>query len=218
MIGIYKIISPSNKIYIGQAIDIKKRWNQYKNLEHFSMGTKIYNSLSKYSYDQHKFEILQECKLEELNKLETHWKQYYLYINNWNWNKVLYHELYDNGGGPKSTETKQKMSITHQNYLVKPEILAKRLINCKKSSTLSSKIKRNQNINWVERNKKLEKPKLFYDKIEKFDLDGKSIKVYTNINEILLEFNNPRPQNLYACLKGKYKTWMGFKWKGYTDC
>jgi len=29
MTGIYKIISPTNKIYIGQSIDIEKRWISY---------------------------------------------------------------------------------------------------------------------------------------------------------------------------------------------
>lgn len=28
--GIYKITSPSGKIYIGQSIDIKRRWLDYK--------------------------------------------------------------------------------------------------------------------------------------------------------------------------------------------
>ena len=31
MIGVYKIISPNNKIYIGQSINIEKRWGQYIN-------------------------------------------------------------------------------------------------------------------------------------------------------------------------------------------
>lgn len=30
MIGIYKITSPSNRIYIGQSIDIEARWKSYK--------------------------------------------------------------------------------------------------------------------------------------------------------------------------------------------
>jgi len=30
MIGIYKITSPSNKVYIGQSINIEKRFKSYK--------------------------------------------------------------------------------------------------------------------------------------------------------------------------------------------
>ena len=31
--GIYKIISPSNKIYVGQSWNIEKRFKKYKNLD-----------------------------------------------------------------------------------------------------------------------------------------------------------------------------------------
>ena len=30
-IGIYKIISPSHRIYIGQSINIERRWTSHKN-------------------------------------------------------------------------------------------------------------------------------------------------------------------------------------------
>ena len=32
-IGIYKITSPSNKIYIGQSINIERRFKEYKTLK-----------------------------------------------------------------------------------------------------------------------------------------------------------------------------------------
>ena len=32
LIGIYKITSPSNKIYIGQSLDIDRRFKTYKNI------------------------------------------------------------------------------------------------------------------------------------------------------------------------------------------
>ena len=31
MIGIYKLTSPSNKVYIGQSLNIKNRLSKYKN-------------------------------------------------------------------------------------------------------------------------------------------------------------------------------------------
>ena len=65
-IGIYKITSPSKKIYIGQSIDIEYRWKSYKRL-HCQTQTKLYNSLKKYGSDKHKFEILQLCDKEQLN-------------------------------------------------------------------------------------------------------------------------------------------------------
>ena len=77
MIGIYKIISPTNKPYIGQSINIKKRFGQYKRFDCKNQN-KLYNSLVKYGWDAHKKDILEECSIEQLNERETYWKQYYL--------------------------------------------------------------------------------------------------------------------------------------------
>ena len=65
MIGIYCITNPVGHIYIGSSNNIKKRWNVYKNLS--CKGQKgIYNSLIKYGYDAHTFEVIYECNKEEL--------------------------------------------------------------------------------------------------------------------------------------------------------
>lgn len=46
IIGIYKITSPSGKIYIGQSINIEKRWEKYqKYIENIKNQIKLYNSL-----------------------------------------------------------------------------------------------------------------------------------------------------------------------------
>lgn len=107
-VGIYKILSPTNKIYIGQSINIEQRWKFYDFLN-CKGQIHLYNSLKKYGSKNHKFEVLEECSLEELNRRETYWKQHFLDQNNQNWNKMLFCELYDKGG-PKSEITKQKIS------------------------------------------------------------------------------------------------------------
>ena len=71
--GIYKITSPSGRIYIGQSIDIQKRWNQYK-YNSCKSQTKLYNSLKKYGWENHKFEIIEECSKEELSNREKFWE------------------------------------------------------------------------------------------------------------------------------------------------
>lgn len=114
MVGIYKITNPKGKIYIGQSIHINKRWDQYKyNIT--SQQTKLYNSLKKYGYENHIFEIIEECSLEFLNEKEVYWKRYYLNLVNNKWSKVLFHDLYDLGGGPKSKETIKKMKTFQSN-------------------------------------------------------------------------------------------------------
>jgi group I intron endonuclease len=76
MIGIYKITSPTKKIYIGQSVNIEKRILSYKGL-HCKNQTIIYNSLKKYGVDKHKFEILCECEISELNDKERYYQDLY---------------------------------------------------------------------------------------------------------------------------------------------
>jgi group I intron endonuclease len=76
MIGIYKITNPSGKIYIGQSIDIVRRFGEYKNMK-FSPQIKLKNSIKKYGLENHKFEIIEECNVENLNYKERYWQDYY---------------------------------------------------------------------------------------------------------------------------------------------
>lgn len=76
MIGIYKIISPTNKIYIGQSVNIEKRFYRYKKL-YCKTQRKLYNSFLKYSVEQHIFEIIEECDIENLNERERHYQDLY---------------------------------------------------------------------------------------------------------------------------------------------
>lgn len=109
MIGIYKITSPTNKIYIGQSLDIEKRFVNYKGL-FCKQQTKLYNSLLKYGVDNHKFEILEECSVDLLNERERYYQDYYnvLSVNGLN----CWLTKTNDKSGLLSNEIKQKMSIS----------------------------------------------------------------------------------------------------------
>ena len=81
--GIYKITSPSNRVYIGQSVDIEKRWRPYKCV---GVGAKkqilLYRSLVKHGVENHIFEIIEECEVEELNNREGYWQDFYDSVNN----------------------------------------------------------------------------------------------------------------------------------------
>jgi group I intron endonuclease len=77
MIGIYKITSPSGRIYIGQSVDIVKRKQQYSSGINYNNQTKLYNSLVKYGFSEHIFEIVEQCVVEELNERERYWQEFY---------------------------------------------------------------------------------------------------------------------------------------------
>ena len=71
--GIYKITSPSQKIYIGQSINIYKRWKyEYKKL-HCKSQCLLYRSFVKYGVENHIFEIIHQCEREQLNELEKYY-------------------------------------------------------------------------------------------------------------------------------------------------
>lgn len=102
-IGIYKITSPSNKIYVGQSTNIEKRWRIYSNIN-CKGQTKLYNSFLKYGIENHIFEIIEECLIEQLNEREIYWGEYYNTLN-----EGLNLKL-GNGVGTLTNEIKNKIS------------------------------------------------------------------------------------------------------------
>lgn len=83
MIGIYKITNLiNNKMYIGQSTDIKARWIAEKTRA-FNCSSNSYNAplsraFRKYGIENFSFEVLDNCKQEELNEKEI----YYIYFYN----------------------------------------------------------------------------------------------------------------------------------------
>ena len=67
--GIYKLTSPTGKVYVGQSKDIKRRFKQYKRLA-CEFQPKLYASLSKHGPKNHAFDIIEVCDNENLNMLE----------------------------------------------------------------------------------------------------------------------------------------------------
>lgn len=70
---IYKVTSPSGRVYIGQTVNLKRRLKEYRTLK-CNQQTKLYNSLKKYGFDKHNIEILEYCKEEELNDRERYYQ------------------------------------------------------------------------------------------------------------------------------------------------
>lgn len=71
---IYKITSPTNRIYIGQAKNLRKRIATHK----FSMRKEksnviLINSFKKHGFKEHKIEIIEECENEVMNEREIFW-------------------------------------------------------------------------------------------------------------------------------------------------
>jgi len=69
MIGIYKITSPSKRVYIGQSVNIFNRIKKYKK-GNCEGQIKLHRSILKHGFEKHHFEILCECEVSELNDKE----------------------------------------------------------------------------------------------------------------------------------------------------
>lgn len=72
---IYKITSPSNRIYVGKTFDLRKRINAHrhsvkkKNTSHVI----LINSLRKHGFDEHIFEVIEECDDKLIDEREIYW-------------------------------------------------------------------------------------------------------------------------------------------------
>lgn len=131
---IYKITSPSGKVYIGSTINFKKRIKHYKNLD-CKAQRKLYSSLVKYGFDSHKIEIVEECNIDKLLERERYYGELYntcsdnglnLALPNYGDKKVIYSEEtlrrkseVEKGeknhffGKKHSEETKHKIRLVH---------------------------------------------------------------------------------------------------------
>lgn len=77
MIGIYKITSPTKKVYIGQSVNIERRFSTYKRNNPINKQPRLYGSFKKYGIENHKFEVIEECDISELNNRERYWQDYF---------------------------------------------------------------------------------------------------------------------------------------------
>ena len=70
--GIYKITNPKGRIYIGQSTNIRKRRNAYRKST-CNDQRRLYNSIIKYGWETHVFEVIHNCDAQDLNR----WEKYY---------------------------------------------------------------------------------------------------------------------------------------------
>ena len=117
MIVIYKITSPSGKIYIGQTTNYSKRHNAYKN--HKCKGQpKLFASIEKYGFINHTIEIIKECQVEDLNYYERYYQEYYESVLD---GLNLRYTATTDKSGFMSEETKKKMSDSGKGKIITKE-------------------------------------------------------------------------------------------------
>lgn len=78
--GIYKVTNKINgKVYIGQSVDIGRRWRQHMTAED---DIYFHKAIQKYGVDNFIWEVIEKCKKSELDERESYWIEYYDSFNN----------------------------------------------------------------------------------------------------------------------------------------
>lgn len=231
--GIYKITSPSGKIYIGQSIDLKTRISRYKsNLKSSKGQVKLHNSFCKYGAENHKFDIIELCLPKYLNNMERYYQEKFDAVNN---GLNLRYTKSTDKSGKMSAESIAKMLVYKNN--ISSEHRAKMIENGKKRKVLPSmigkkhteetklkistsskgKVKSKEHCTNISKSKsgaivpiqvriKKSKPVLQYD------IQMNLIAEYYSCREATRQ-TGVHNGDLIACCKGKYKQAGGFIWR-----
>lgn len=185
--GIYKLTSPSGKVYIGQAYDLNKRFKRYRCLDCKHQNA-LYNAFLKYTPKSFNVDILfitnDDTNIEFiLNQLEED------FIN-------LYDCLAPNGYNLKAGGRNAKMSDESK----------------KKMS--DGQIKRRLNMSDEEKQQIIDKgSKTRMIKIDQYDLEGNFIKTWESAKDAARELNISSVGNISSVCRGGRKSTGGFMFK-----
>jgi group I intron endonuclease len=116
MIGIYRITSPSGKVYIGQSKNIERRFRQYRNRSP-KKQRKLYNSFEKYGLDNHKFEIIKTFETEPRQDLFNQWEVLF-WKHSFDLGQESLNVKVPGSNGRHSDETKRRISAGHKGKIM----------------------------------------------------------------------------------------------------
>jgi group I intron endonuclease len=115
---IYKITSPSDRVYIGQTNNFKRRLRNYNN--YMCKGqTRLYASFKKYGVENHKFEIIKECLEQEMNEFERFFQEKYDVLGKKGLN--CKYQKTNGKSGKLSEETRSKISKSNKGRKIPKE-------------------------------------------------------------------------------------------------
>lgn len=249
MIAIYKITSPTGRIYIGKTKDIFRRITEYKKCistkNSISKQVKIYNSITKYGWEKHSFDVVAYCNEKHANELEIYYISYFKSFNGINKKGMNLTLGGDGGSGLKkkmSESTKLKVSlqkgngpfdIIDYNTLEIVESNLSSLVKVANFLKISKHVSRSS-----YKNKTIINSVIIKHSLHKFDISLYSIKktnerrvVKLNCENVLLDryksikeaslssLNNEKtfnPSCIRRCCAGQTKTAHGYIWM-YED-
>lgn len=226
MVGIYKITNLVNgKTYIGQSIDIQRRFWEHRCISHES-NVHLKNALRKYGKENFKYEVLEECSEEQLDEKE----RYYI--------SILKPEYNVTNGGQDTLRRypeviKQKISVKSKEQWAKMsnEEKAKRIKNNlkgpRKGHTVSEKTRtklreintgKTQSLETIEKRKETIRNKKRSGYVQTNAGHRKKIicletgEIFESVKQASAQLNTSR-SNISKVLKGKQKTVKGYRFE-----
>jgi group I intron endonuclease len=238
MIGIYKITSPTGKVYIGQSVNLEKRQREYAALRNCKGQIKLHNSLIKHGFSEHIFEVVEECSIEVLNRRERHWQDFYDVLSEKGLNCKL--TKTEDRSGKMSEESRSRKSDSLKAFYKTPEgkelkimqaaarrvfnktqegieSIAKRVsgIDMKARTANTDYVARTANTNWATRftnTSWVARSKNNSKAVLQFYKDQTFAKEWPSVKEAGEALNIDRG-NISSCLAGRCKSVGGFIWK-----
>lgn len=220
MIGIYKITNPNCKIYIGQSINIEKRFDRYKKGDCIAQYA-LFSSLIKYGWVNHNFEILEECNISQLDTRERYYQNLYNVLGENGLNCIIIgsdgvKQIYSAESIEKMSDKAKKRTISearksHQSKMLKG---IKHTDEHKLKISLANKGKDH----WWHKGK----PTSDYQKLQaklhnqkticQYSKDGKFIKEWDSVKSVA-DYYGISGSSVSDCARSKNKSAIGFIWK-----
>jgi group I intron endonuclease len=181
MVGIYKITSPSNSVYIGQSWNIEHRWNGYNSMKNIRGNEgKLPASFLKYGAKDHIFEVVHELPKDITQDILDRYEQ--LYIDCYRDCEINILNTREAGSrGKHAEETKEKLrnikGALHFGWGKKRPEHSKKMIGDKNPRAKA---------------------------IIQYDIDGNIIHEYSTAKEANMITNIPRSSICRSCKKNKF--------------
>lgn len=209
MIGIYKIESPSGKVYIGQSWNIRRRWNDHKSTKSYK-HKKLNASFLKYGVINHNFDLLHILPNDISQDILNYYEQIYIdAFRNCNI-ELLNLKEGGNGYGKHSQETKaiikekRKHQIVTDKQRKKISNFFKTIPRTKEWIDKVANANKGRKVSYETRLKKM-KP------IKQLSLDGEYIKDW-DCSRNAAKGLGTTESNICNCLTGRSKSAAGYKW------
>lgn len=225
--GVYCIVSPTHKKYFGKSKNIYKRILQYLN-GHSKGQRRLYHSFNCHGIDKHYFCVVEFCKIEELNAIESYYIKFYGthkgelnlttggegYEISEETREIKRRQLLEKNPMKGKTHTPEVKELLRQITMGNIEKIreSSRITSTGRVFSKESREKKSKSLmghpvsDEVKNRLRLLRSK----PVDQYDMQGAIVASFSSAKEARLKTGI---QNVSICAAGKYKQAGGFIWK-----